>query len=71
MKATLTFDLPDDKKQFEVATHAMEWYLVAWDLDEKLREICKYGRGGSDSEEAETVSEILYDILDGYNLSFE
>lgn len=43
MKATLTFSLPEDRDEHEVAVHAMDWKLVASSLDGWLRGCLKYG----------------------------
>ena len=69
MKGTLTFDLPEDQGDFAIASHAMDWALVVWDLDQRLRSIAKHGEKGHDSEEADNIREILHDILDEHNLT--
>ena len=43
MNAILSFELPEDRGEFEIATRSMDWALVAWVLDQKLRGILKYG----------------------------
>jgi hypothetical protein len=43
MKATLTFDLPDDMIEFEKASKAGNYHLALWDLNEQLRQYEKYG----------------------------
>lgn len=42
MKAILEFNLPDDKEDFDLATKALDWYSVAWDMDQYLRSRIKY-----------------------------
>ena len=37
MEAILKFDLPDDKTEFEVASKAMDWAILAWDIDQYIR----------------------------------
>ena len=42
MKAILEFDLPEDKEEFDVASKGMDWALLAWDIDQLLRNKLKY-----------------------------
>jgi len=37
MKATLTFDLPDEKDDFNLANNGRNYLSSLWDLDEYLR----------------------------------
>ena len=52
-RVTLTFNLPEDCCEAHIATHAMDWAMVALDLDEWLRRQMKYELG--------TVAELLPD----------
>ena len=42
MKAILEFNLPEDQDQFDIATKAMDWSLLAWDIDQFIRNKIKY-----------------------------
>ena len=42
MKAILEFNLPEEEEQFDVATKAMDWALLAWDIDQFIRNKIKY-----------------------------
>ena len=42
MKAILEFDLPADKTQYNVASKAMDWALLVWELHEQLVKWEKY-----------------------------
>lgn len=42
MKATLTFDLPEEREEFELATRAAAFMLVLHDFDQHLRSQMKY-----------------------------
>ena len=42
MKAVLEFNLPEDKEQFDVAAKAMDWAILAWDIDQFIRNKIKY-----------------------------
>ena len=43
MKAILEFNLPEDKEEFDAASKGMDWAIVAWDVDQLLRDKLKYG----------------------------
>jgi hypothetical protein len=42
MKAILEFNLPEDDEEFEVASKAMDWAILAWDIDQFIRNKVKY-----------------------------
>ena len=42
MKATLEFNLPEDNEEFEIASKAMDWSILAWDIDQFIRNKIKY-----------------------------
>ena len=42
MKATLTFNLPEDNQEFKLATKASDWWNVCWQMDQWLRAQYKY-----------------------------
>jgi hypothetical protein len=42
MKAILEFNLPEDQEQFNVASKGMDWALLAWDIDQFIRNKIKY-----------------------------
>lgn len=43
MKATLTFDLPDENTEFKLAINGHNYYSVLWNVDQKLRGLIKHG----------------------------
>ena len=72
MKATLEFNLPEDNEEYNVASKAMEWALLAWDIDQMIRALLKYH-----PEEYETgekaldhVREEIYNIMEEKGLRF-
>ena len=75
MNAILSFELPEDRGEFEIATRSMDWALVAWVLDQKLRGIVKYGEkyGGEtiNPNDADLIRGLLHDILDEHNLTLD
>jgi hypothetical protein len=42
-KATLTFNLPEEQREHELATKAGALHQVLWDLDQDLRSKIKHG----------------------------
>ena len=42
MKAILEFNLPEDEEQLNAANKGMDWALLAWDIDQLLRNKLKY-----------------------------
>ena len=42
MKAILEFNLPEDKEEFDVSSRGMDWALLAWDIDQFIRNKIKY-----------------------------
>ena len=42
MKAILEFNLPEDNEEYNVASKAMDWSLLAWDIDQMIRSLLKY-----------------------------
>ena len=72
MKATLEFNLPEDKQEFLIASHAMDWALAVWELDNQLRNWGKYGYVFNSVDEAiEVTRERLREILDDRNISLD
>ena len=63
MKAILEFILPDDKVEFEAATKSMDWAILAWDLDQYIRNRLKYQSEKLDTSSAKEELEILRNEL--------
>ena len=42
MKAILEFNLPEDKEEFDAASKGMDWAVLAWDIDQFIRNKIKY-----------------------------
>ena len=42
MKIILEFELPRDKKKFDVVSKGMDWALVVWDMDQIIHQKVKY-----------------------------
>ena len=63
MKATLEFNLPEDKEEFEVASKAMDWTILAWDIDQYIRNRLKYQTEKLDTSSANKELELLRNEL--------
>lgn len=73
MKATLTFNLPEDRNEYAMANNASAMYSALWDIQQKLRSLDKYGieeHYGQTKEELvsklrQEINEIIGDCLNG------
>ena len=63
MEAILKFDLPDDKTEFESATKAMDWAILAWDIEQYIRNRLKYQTEKLDTSSANKELELLRNEL--------
>ena len=66
MKATLEFNLPEEREEFEGATDGWKWQSVVWDFDQMLREKIKHGN----QEELVPVREALRELVSEHGLVF-
>ena len=62
MKAKLEFNLPEDKDEFNVASNAMDWALIAWDIEQQCRDWVKY-----DNHQFKSIEEALQGVRDIIN----
>lgn len=58
MKATLEFNLPEEKEEYETCYHGTKWSLVVWNLDQELRKRTKYAPDNTPEEVVEELQEI-------------
>ena len=74
MEAILKFNLPEDEEQFNVASKAMDWALLALDIDQSIRTLAKNIESEKrflDGEQAlEHIREKLHDIMEEKGLQF-
>ena len=71
MEAILKFDLPDDKEEFDAASKGMDWALVAWDIDQLLRNKLKYGKLLPNTRaELEEIRKTLNEMLADRGLNY-
>lgn len=67
MKATLEFNLPDDKEDFDYATNGFNYYLSLVEMDQWLRSEYKY----NGKEDMYEVREKLNEIILANNVNIE
>jgi hypothetical protein len=74
MEAILKFDLPEDKTEFEASSKAMDWAIVAWDIDQYIRNRLKYQTEKLDTssaqEELELLRNELHELMEDSGLQF-
>ena len=72
MKAILEFNLPEDNEEYNVASKAMDWSLLAWDIDQMIRSLLKYHPGEYETggKALDHVREEIYNIMEEKGLQF-
>jgi len=74
MKAVLEFNLPDDKTEFDAASKAMDWAILAWDMEQFIRNRLKYQteklETSSAEEELQLLRKELHDLMEDSGLQF-
>ena len=76
-KIILEFDSDEERDDARTALDAYKWKGAVWDLDQKLREIAKYGYVGKieateeERELAEKLRTTLREILEEFNLNLD
>ena len=63
MKAILEFELPEDKEEFDAASKGMDWAIVAWDMEQYIRNRLKYQVEKFDTVSAKKELEFLREAL--------
>lgn len=69
MEAILKFSLPEDEEQFNIATHAQDFYFILFELDNWLRDLSKYQEKKDIS--IEEVRDKIYSLLNEYKVGFD
>jgi hypothetical protein len=72
MKAKLTFDLPEDKYEWENAIRADAMFCALWDLSQELRTLWKYEELSEDEwNMVERIRDKFYEILQEHNINLD
>jgi len=65
MKARLTFNLPDDQHEFDLAVQSGKMYSALWDISQELRTLWKYEELSEEEwKMVERIRDKFYEILD-------
>jgi hypothetical protein len=73
-KATLTYNLPEEQIEFDLANNAGKYYSVIWDLDQYLRNFVKYPSDHDDPVLTDTMAKVrdfLWVLLNDHNLNLD
>jgi len=72
IKAILEFTLPEDRCEHIISVNAMNWALVAWEMNNKLRNISKYGQEEEwNYETVDKIRDLLFEIIDDHGVSLD
>jgi hypothetical protein len=71
-KVTIEFDSIEDKHEMEMFLNGMKWYLLAWELDQYLRNRLKHEILSEDAYKAlDEARDKLYELLREDGLTFD
>ena len=74
MKAILEFNLPDDQQDFEMASNALKFWSVLYELDQDLRAKTKYASDDLPQDKYDAyqeVREFLRELMSENNISLD
>jgi hypothetical protein len=72
MKAKLTFDLPQDKYEWENAMRADAMFCALWDVSQELRTLWKYEELSEEEwNMVERIRDKFYEILSEHNINLD
>ena len=65
MKATIEFNLPDEKTEYAVCNKAQDMFSLLWTIKQDLRDFLKYGhKFKTPNDVIEHIQSIIYDEID-------
>ena len=74
MKAILEYNLPEDQEDFALATNALNFWRVLWELDQELRSKTKYAPDTLSPDKYDAYQEIrekLRDLMSESGVTFD
>lgn len=72
MQAILTFNLPDDQHEYEIATQAPKVQSFLWDFSQQLRSWYKYHHDFKDADDAlNKIRDEFYRLLNAHNIDID
>lgn len=70
MKATLKFNLPEDKHEWENAVHADAMFACLWDVQQELRRLWKYEELSEEQfKMVEQIRDLFHSIIQEHNVN--
>lgn len=70
MKARLTFNLPDDQHEFDLAIQGGKMYSALWDISQELRTLWKYEELSEEEwKMVEKIRDKFYEILGDHQIN--
>ena len=70
MKAKLTFNLPDDQHEFDLAIQGGKMYSALWDISKELRTLWKYEELSEEEwNMVERIRDKFYEILGDHQIN--
>ena len=71
-RVTIEFDSIEDKHEMEMCLNGMKWYLLAWELDQYLRNRLKHENLSEDAYKAlDEARDKLHELRSENGLSFD
>jgi len=64
MKATLEFNLPEEREEFEMTNKAVDYYSQLHEIDEYLRSLLKHG--DPEAQSSRTLAERIRNMIEIY-----
>lgn len=58
MKGTLTFNLPEERQEFQTAVHAGDIALALWEIENAMRSRLKYSDPAPSEDEQEFLTQL-------------
>jgi len=72
MKATITFNLPEDQAEFDFATQGSNMYSALWDISQELRTLWKYEELKQEEwDMVERIRNKFFEILDDNQIKLD
>ena len=72
MKARLTFNLPEDQAEFDLAIQGSRMYSALWDISQELRTLWKYEELKQEEwDMVERIRNKFFEILEDHQITLD
>ena len=69
MQAKLIFNLPEDERDFKMASRACEYFSCLWEIDQEMRSMIKHGSNIKKVDSlAQRVRDMIHENVDLYEV---